>query len=79
MFTNFSKTAIFFVLVSASSGAYAYIDPGTGSAIIQGLLASVALVGVTLRTYWYKICEFFKLGKTNHTEFLDSSNKNNSD
>lgn len=79
MFTNFSKTAIFFVLAFASSGAYAYIDPGTGSAIIQGLLATIALVGVTLRAYWYKICEFFKLGKPDHTDFLESSNKNDSD
>ena len=41
------------------SDAHAYIDPGTGSAIIQGLIASVALIGVTLRAYWFRIRAFF--------------------
>ena len=28
--------------------AFAYIDPGTGSALIQGLIAAIAAIGVTL-------------------------------
>jgi len=56
----FAKTSLVVALMTvAFSDAHAYIDPGTGSAIIQGLIASVALIGVTLRTYWFRIRAFF--------------------
>jgi len=35
--------------------AYAYLDPGTGSMLIQGIIGAVAAVGVTLKLYWHKI------------------------
>lgn len=35
--------------------AYAYIDPGTGSFLIQGIIAAVVGLGVTLKLYWRKI------------------------
>ncbi len=38
--------------------AHAYIDPGTGSALIQGLVAAIAAVGVTLKLYWHRIVKF---------------------
>jgi hypothetical protein len=37
----------------------AYIDPGTGSLIVQGLIAIVAGAGVTARLYWKSIKRFF--------------------
>jgi hypothetical protein len=43
--------------------AYAYIDPGTGSALIQGLVAAVAAIGVTLKLYWHRIIGFLGLKK----------------
>lgn len=48
---------IVFALTSPS--AFAYLDPGTGSLIIQGTLAAIAAIGVTLKFYWYKIAAFF--------------------
>ncbi|MFK7730014.1 MAG: hypothetical protein AB8B48_00180 [Pseudomonadales bacterium] len=39
--------------------AFAYLDPGTGSMILQGLIAAIAVAGVTIRTYWYRIMQFF--------------------
>lgn len=39
------------------SEASAYIDPGTGSALIQVLIGVVAGVGITLKLYWFKIKE----------------------
>lgn len=47
------------VLALTSAPAYAYLDPGTGSALIQGLIAVVAGVGVTLKLYWHRIKGFF--------------------
>ena len=39
--------------------AYGYIDPGTGSLIIQSIIGAIAAVGVTLKIYWHKIKVFF--------------------
>ena len=41
----------------------AYIDPGTGSMLIQALVATVAGLAVTIRLYWTKIKSM--LGKAN--------------
>lgn len=37
------------------SDAYAYIDPGSGSIIIQGIIGALVGVGITIRVYWAKI------------------------
>lgn len=47
------------LLTAFSANADAYLDPGTGSMILQGIIAAVALAGVTLQTYWYRIQSFF--------------------
>lgn len=39
--------------------AWAYLDPGTGSMILQGLLAGIAVAGATAKLYWHKILAFF--------------------
>ncbi len=44
-----------------SLSAHAYIDPGTGSALIQGLIAVVAAIGVTVKLYWHRIVGFLGL------------------
>ena len=37
------------------SNAYAYIDPGSGSAIIQMLIGTLVGLGIALKVYWHKI------------------------
>lgn len=37
-----------------------YLDPGSGSILLQLLLAAILAVGVILRTQWRKIKSFFK-------------------
>lgn len=44
--------------------AYAYLDPGTGSMLIQGIIGAIAAVGVTLKLYWHKIKLMFSGRKT---------------
>ena len=64
------------VLIMCWIPAHAYIDPGTGSALIQGLIGAIAAVGVTLKLYWYRIVNFLgrsknrdaKLGSDSDTE-----------
>ena len=40
--------------------AYAYLDPATGSILLQGLLAGVAGLMVVLRLYWGRVTAFFR-------------------
>ena len=35
--------------------AYAYLDPGTGSMIIQMAIAGILSLSFTIKMYWYKI------------------------
>lgn len=37
--------------------AYAYIDPGSGSVVIQMIIGALVGVGITLKLYWYKFKE----------------------
>lgn len=46
----------------APGEAAAYIDPGTGSLVIQGLIAGFAATAVVIRGYWYRIKAFFRRG-----------------
>jgi len=58
-----------FVLVTFSDQASAYLDPGTGSMILQGIIAAIAVAGFTLKNYWYRILAFF--GKEAPKSLLD--------
>ena len=57
---------IFILLIS--NNAYAYIDPGSGSIIIQAILGAIAAVGTTASIYWSKIKKFFTKNKKNLTD-----------
>ena len=39
------------------SEAHAYLDPGSGSVVIQMLVGALAGVGIALKIYWQKIKE----------------------
>ena len=53
-----------------SNSAFAYLDPGTGSMILQIILGGLAGAAVAIRLYWYKILAMFgfKRKKPNDTE-----------
>jgi hypothetical protein len=48
------------LFVAAPSNAYAYLDPGTGSFIMQGLVAGAAGGLIAIRTYWRRIRRVFR-------------------
>lgn len=48
--------------------AYAYLDPGTGSALIQGVIGAVAAIGLVLKLYWHRLLRVLGLIKTPLTE-----------
>lgn len=38
---------------------FAYIDPGTGSLVVQMMIAAVLAVGIFIKTSWNKIKGYF--------------------
>ena len=42
------------------SEAHAYLDPGTGSIIIQAILGAIAAFFTSIAIYWEKVKSFFK-------------------
>ncbi|HSA81057.1 MAG TPA: hypothetical protein VLE23_09550 [Geminicoccaceae bacterium] len=49
----------FAALLITMRDAYAYLDPGTGSMLLQGLIAGIAAASVVLGGYWSKVKAFF--------------------
>lgn len=63
--TNPVKTVkiLFLVIVWVTifpSEAFAYLDPGTGSLVVQSVIAALAAVGYGLRLYWGRIRVWLK-------------------
>ena len=63
------RTLFIALLLSFSASASAYLDPGTGSMILQGLIAGIAVAGFTIKTYWYKLRSL--LGKNQPSRLLE--------
>jgi hypothetical protein len=48
---------------AALSAVFAYLDPGTGSMIVQLLVGGVAAVAVTAKLYWHRILRLLRIRK----------------
>lgn len=48
------------IIISVPQTAFAYIDPSTGSMVVQIIIAAFAAVGYTVKVYWEKIKVLFK-------------------
>jgi hypothetical protein len=55
-------------LLLAAAPAWAYIDPGTGSMLVQSLLAIIAVALVAGRSAWEKVKSFFSRRKDDATD-----------
>ena len=53
---------VFFSAIGIAPPAYAYLDPGTGSMLVQMLLGGVAGALVVGKLYWHRIKAFFGRG-----------------
>lgn len=47
-------------LLLTADDAHAYLDPGTGSLVLQIMVGSVLAVGYTVKVYWRRIRSFFR-------------------
>ena len=59
---------LFLLLLFMPFLAHAYIDPGSGSAIMSAIIGAIVAIGVTIKTYWYKIKSFFTGSKNTFDE-----------
>ena len=60
MFVNIKKillTSVIYFLMHTH--AYAYLDPGTGSAILQAIAAALAVGAATINHYWHKVKDLY--------------------
>jgi len=57
---QFVQYILLVIIIITARPAYAYIDPGTGSLIIQSILAAIAGSIIAVKFYWYKIVAFLK-------------------
>ena len=62
--------AIFLIVTNA----YAYLDPGTGSFILQAIIAFLAALSAGFLYYWAKVKNFFSklFKKNNNNEKIDN-------
>ena len=52
--------------------AHAYLDPGSGSAILQGVLAGIVAIGLTVKLFWHKLLKFLGIRKDNSLNKKDA-------
>jgi len=71
----YSSMLSFILLVSIATPAYAYLDPGTGSLILQGLIAGLAMISFTFKMWWYKLTSLFKKTDDSEDKEKDDSEK----
>ena len=53
----------FISLFLTISSAHAYLDPGTGSIILQGIIFAIAAIAVALKLYWHKLLKLLGVRK----------------
>ncbi len=46
-------------IILCATPAHAYLDPGTGSMLVQALIAALAAVSVSLGIFWRRIRSIF--------------------
>jgi hypothetical protein len=63
-----SSWASVLALTLAAGPAWAYIDPGTGSMLVQSALAAIAIVVVAGRTFWTRLKSFFSRRKDDQAD-----------
>jgi hypothetical protein len=59
---NSSLIALAAILLLWSQSSNAYIDPGSGSAIMSAIIGFFVAAGILVKTYWYKLKSLFGFG-----------------
>ncbi len=67
------RVMTFVILGVSALPAHAYLDPGSGSLIVQSVIGALAAVGLTMKLYWHKIKLMFSGHKSSESELQDGS------
>ena len=72
------------MLLSYSSPAQAYLDPGTGTMIVSAIIGIFGTLILAVKTYWYKLLRLFRkrdpdAREVEKTEELDSDQDRDKD
>ena len=65
---NIKLFLAFTLIAFMAQPAFAYIDPGSGSAIMSVIIGFFVAIGVLIKTFWYKIKIFFGFTKAKKTK-----------
>lgn len=52
-------TVSLLIFLALHSPAFAYLDPGTGSMILQAIIGGAAVGAATISVYWKKLTSIF--------------------
>ncbi len=53
-------------LLALEQPVHAYLDPGSGSVLLQVLLGGFAAVGVIARLFWHRLTAVFRRSEVDH-------------
>ena len=63
--------AVFSTTLFSASPAFAYLDPGTGSMILQAIIGGIVGGMIAIKVYWKKVKGFFSGSKTESDDKTD--------
>ncbi|QIM56534.1 hypothetical protein [Pseudomonas veronii] len=72
--SNFSMVALL-CLALLPINAFAYLDPGTGSAMLQGILGALAAIAMVMKLYWHRLLRMLGLRKDVMKKETDTEKK----
>ena len=67
------KKIVFIIILLRPDISYAYLDPGTGTLLLQGLVAALAAAGAAITVYWNKLKSLFSKKKKNDKDYSNLS------
>lgn len=60
---NLARHLLLICALLLTPNAWAYLDPGTGSMLLQVILGGIAAIGVAFKIFWHRIKLAIGLGK----------------
>ena len=70
---------ILIICLTLVSPAQAYLDPGSGSGLLSIIIGFFVAIGLTIKTYWYKLKSLFTRSSKKPDESESSSSESSSD
>lgn len=66
--TRATLACLALLMALAPTGAFAYLDPSTGSMVVSAIVGIFASIALAVKTYWYKIKAFLRRGSKRESQ-----------